>query len=334
MTLFDYTFFLKELETDFFDHTEQPESKFIIPLNEKIIGKKPHSFQLLLHSTNHFCFYIPPELLRYDDKFIKEEVIENIVRFLFLPNYIRLNGKYVFFMERKKEENKTLELIKNEFQTELKKQGINEIVIEMIQTKPTFESTPDKRSISLVHHGLNDYLNNGIDDGHLDTLIKEFVFPPCFNKKWIVPVESYANFKKKNKLIEKFENRVRNDYPFCSHLIKMYQHASRDISALQSENKILKFKLENSAYSLQLIRQEYFNHSDEYLKWKNSVQQLADTDSLLSELKNEVAREHNRAEDILAWYQKEYELLPTWYKRFGHVIKFFTGKRSFKSLFK
>lgn len=37
--------------------------------------------------------------------------------------------------------------------------------------------------------------------------------------------------------------------------------------------------------------------------------------------------------DIRQWYHDEYEVLPLWYKRVGHVIKAFTGKRSFRSLF-
>jgi hypothetical protein len=35
----------------------------------------------------------------------------------------------------------------------------------------------------------------------------------------------------------------------------------------------------------------------------------------------------------LEWYNREYEVLPLWYKRFGHVIKVLTGKRTFRSLF-
>ena len=37
--------------------------------------------------------------------------------------------------------------------------------------------------------------------------------------------------------------------------------------------------------------------------------------------------------DVLSWYHKEYEILPLWYKRFGHIIKVIMGKRSFRSLF-
>lgn len=37
--------------------------------------------------------------------------------------------------------------------------------------------------------------------------------------------------------------------------------------------------------------------------------------------------------EIQEWYNKEYEVLPIWYKRFGHIIKVFQGQRSVKSLF-
>jgi len=37
--------------------------------------------------------------------------------------------------------------------------------------------------------------------------------------------------------------------------------------------------------------------------------------------------------DNVEWYHHEYEVLPAWYKRFGHFIKVLTGKRTFRSLF-
>ena len=33
------------------------------------------------------------------------------------------------------------------------------------------------------------------------------------------------------------------------------------------------------------------------------------------------------------WYHHEYEMLPTWYKRLGHIIKVLMGRRTFRSLF-
>jgi hypothetical protein len=37
--------------------------------------------------------------------------------------------------------------------------------------------------------------------------------------------------------------------------------------------------------------------------------------------------------DIVEFYHYEYEILPSWFKKFGHIIKVLIGKRSFRSLF-
>jgi len=37
--------------------------------------------------------------------------------------------------------------------------------------------------------------------------------------------------------------------------------------------------------------------------------------------------------EVIDWYRREYEQLPLWYKRFGHIIKVVMGKRSFRSLY-
>lgn len=37
--------------------------------------------------------------------------------------------------------------------------------------------------------------------------------------------------------------------------------------------------------------------------------------------------------DIVDFYKNEYEILPLWYKRLGHILKVITGKRTFRSLF-
>ena len=38
-------------------------------------------------------------------------------------------------------------------------------------------------------------------------------------------------------------------------------------------------------------------------------------------------------ENLFRWYHNEYEILPLWYKRVGHILKVIKGKRSFRSLF-
>ncbi len=51
-------------------------------------------------------------------------------------------------------------------------------------------------------------------------------------------------------------------------------------------------------------------------------------------LQKELEYLKSNRDTIRDWYEKEYEVLPLWYKRFGHVLKVMTGKRSFKSLYK
>lgn len=47
----------------------------------------------------------------------------------------------------------------------------------------------------------------------------------------------------------------------------------------------------------------------------------------------ELIRQYDEANKINQFYYNEYEILPLWYKRLGHVIKILTGKRSFRSLY-
>lgn len=48
----------------------------------------------------------------------------------------------------------------------------------------------------------------------------------------------------------------------------------------------------------------------------------------------EVLRSNHQAKEIQEFYAREYDILPLWYKRFGHVLKVLMGKRTFRSLFR
>jgi hypothetical protein len=48
---------------------------------------------------------------------------------------------------------------------------------------------------------------------------------------------------------------------------------------------------------------------------------------------NQILRSSSQATALQNYYNNEYEVLPLWFKRLGHLVKAFTGKRSFKSLF-
>ncbi|HLI93598.1 MAG TPA: hypothetical protein VKU83_08315 [Puia sp.] len=60
--------------------------------------------------------------------------------------------------------------------------------------------------------------------------------------------------------------------------------------------------------------------------------QLAEESRIRQQLL-EAASKQNEVEYILRFYRNEYEILPLWYKRLGHIIKVLQGKRSFRSLY-
>jgi hypothetical protein len=49
---------------------------------------------------------------------------------------------------------------------------------------------------------------------------------------------------------------------------------------------------------------------------------------------NDLLRSQSQVAALQKYYNNEYEILPLWYKRVGHVVKVLMGKRSFKSIFR
>jgi len=349
--LFNYTYLLEDFDPVFFDGAGTQAGDFIIPINDLIIGRKPKLFQTLHHSKSKFCFCIPAELTRYSKQFIKEEIILNLVRLLFLPNYLRIKDKHIFFIEKIQAAQKGLNQVYNEFYVELKKQGIAIAMIEIIATDAALEDFSGGQQLSIIYPNLNNYLGSGEHQGSFEVFIEKFTIPANLDKKWIVPVTTLADFENKVKLIEKFERRMKLSGPMQVKLIEMYNDAYQNNERLSSENKLLIFKLEHSAYHLQLVQQKSHELLNEISGLRLDVHQaprrIFDAERTYSkqesdysenhdhiiQLQMQISAEQNRAQEILEWYKKEYELLPMWYKRFGQIIKVLLGKRTFISLF-
>ncbi|MES1219440.1 MAG: hypothetical protein ABUT20_28310 [Bacteroidota bacterium] len=106
-------------------------------------------------------------------------------------------------------------------------------------------------------------------------------------------------------------------------ILKTIEHADITIAndmpqayALLNENKALKLKVNELLSQIELYRQQQ-SSSAEY-GFSNS--------SLAARYKKQIS-------ELLAFYRNEYEILPVWYKRLGHIVKVVTGKRTLKSLF-
>ena len=103
-------------------------------------------------------------------------------------------------------------------------------------------------------------------------------------------------------ILEKAETNVRENFPQVYNLL--------------NENMSLKIK-ERDLYTHLVLIQELLDSLSNYHLGNN-----------LSE--SGYKRQIN---ELVKFYKNEYEILPTWYKRFGHIVKVIAGKRTFRSLF-
>lgn len=96
------------------------------------------------------------------------------------------------------------------------------------------------------------------------------------------------------------------------------------LSALREKEvtlfKTQHYKFANIAYQQQALIDQYKGELDMKRSAEKNIQ-------------NYLGMQKKQTADNVEWYRHEYEILPTWYKRIGHLIKVMMGKRTFRSLF-
>lgn len=97
---------------------------------------------------------------------------------------------------------------------------------------------------------------------------------------------------------------------------------------LQAEEN--KFQTANSLCFA--LKEEVKRLSSEGLKLETA---LLAAKQEIENMKSHIAllRSSAQATELQHYYNNEYEILPLWYKRFGHLLKVAMGKRSFRSIF-
>ncbi|TWI83674.1 GT2 family glycosyltransferase [Lacibacter cauensis] len=101
------------------------------------------------------------------------------------------------------------------------------------------------------------------------------------------------------------------------------------------------FPYNSAIYREQLHTNEHLSNFPEINNSQLSTNTTKDTVNTLEQISLEKAEAFSElanyweknASEIKSWYHKEYEVLPLWYKRFGHIIKVIRKDRSLKSLF-
>lgn len=97
--------------------------------------------------------------------------------------------------------------------------------------------------------------------------------------------------------LKKAEDRLLQEHPVQFEMLKKFSYLSMASTLLSEQLEITKTDLDNQKIYLEMLRTQ------------------------------------DRALEINDFYNTEYEILPLWYKRLGHILKVITGKRTFRSLY-
>lgn len=98
--------------------------------------------------------------------------------------------------------------------------------------------------------------------------------------------------------LRQIENQLRQDFPAQMALVRENQRLKKELKALQRKQTSTEMELK---------------HQRQYV---------------------EVLRSNHATKELQDYYTHEYEILPLWFKRLGHLVKVLTGKRTFRSLFR
>jgi hypothetical protein len=153
--------------------------------------------------------------------------------------------------------------------------------------------------------------------------------------------------KEKNNICFNFQTNRNNLFQAYTNSIKEITSADASFFFFLDDPKKLPEVLNIIKQSETLIEKEIpqtYHLLKECGKLKEKEQEMLFKIGLQEEELNSVNKYHlyynasdtrykRQITELLSFYKNEYEILPTWYKRLGHIIKVIMGKRTFHSLF-
>lgn len=143
---------------------------------------------------------------------------------------------------------------------------------------------------------------------------------------------SYRLFDSSNKLLEHYKEVLQSDQYYDNRIffyassIEVFHSALLSLQEAENEfrqNSLKPYLLANDKLKLE----------KEIGKLKRKI---IYTETELGHQKqySDILRSDHSTKELQDYYDHEYEILPLWYKRFGHILKVITGKRTLKSLFR
>ena len=339
----DYIFLL----TDFYKNDYIPDTfesgTFIIPLHPQLWEDKTYYIQKLDATYFTFCFGCFEDLADWENLHLSS-IRDAASLFFFLPNYIKKAGTYLLTSDRvTRKGREQMEEIEKLLQT----QGITPL------SKDYISKEDQVYTFNKYCYYNNDFIaafEKELSDIDFSLLFKTMVAEKGAYKQIVLPVKDEADFERKKSIIATFDQWLLSNEKAYIDLLSMFKNVNDDHLKMEIDNKKLRFRIDNYNDYLKLLRELAILHVNEYQRIHHEQQVMMKQYGISmpanssghppmiyssdEALQKELEYLRSNREDILRWYEKEYEVLPLWYKRFGHIVKVMMGKRSLKSLYK
>ena len=132
--------------------------------------------------------------------------------------------------------------------------------------------------------------------------------------------------------INSIKDLTTSHYSFCYYL-EHPENLPQVLKIIDVAESTIRKELPHT-YSL-LNEGNFLRLNEQELRSKLQLleEQLGSLDGVDLNYNSTVDRYKKQITGLMKYYKLEYEILPLWYKRFGHILKVITGKRTFKSLF-
>lgn len=341
---FNYVFLL----TDFYKHNFIPDilesSSIVVPVNKALWEERAYYIQKLNATSTKFCFGFFQADLGWESSGLSY-IRDSLSLYFFLPNYVKKAGAYLLASDLDTGRGRE---VMDTIQGLLETQGITPLSVNYT-VKDSRISTLNKH-----YHYSNDLIetfNNESASIDFSALFKKIVAENGVNKQIVLTVKDEVDFKRKTGVINDFEQWVLDNEKTYVDLLSMANKINDKYLKLKIDNEKLRFRLDNYNDYLKAVRKIAQWHVDEYHRIHREQQAMVKQYGEAMPVNNNINMpsmfygsdeaiqkeleflKSNR-DSIADWYNKEYEVLPLWYKRFGHIVKVMTGKRSFKSLYK
>lgn len=307
---------------------DETTGEFIIPLSGENIGRRKEIFDDLSIAKQQFSLLISTELIKDYAGNPENSLIQSLVLLFFLPNYIRNKQQHVIYLNETPGIDDLLDSFTCKLKSGLLGQGID-ISIEVLRTTTGKNHDPGNET-AVINKELNAYLEKDNVGVFFDEYFKKIIRIPLLSRKWVISVTSRELFLHYCSMIKKLESAFISAEPVLSYYLSNYNQLQSSLSKIEHENELLKIKQQNSMHYLKMLREASLQQIHQIAALQKKETAVIQDPGLLKEIEN---LKKNR-DAIQEWYLKEYEVLPKWYKRTGHVIKAFMGKRTFRSLFK